>query len=119
MVYQPNKPHKWGMQAWFLANSRNTYCYNLDIYSGKRADNVDEGVGVTHATVMRMVCLTMRRQRPPHLLRQLLHIAGGPQRPVFEGIWSLWYPSCESQRCTSRHQIGKGQARQSTSLCPP
>ena len=56
----------------------------------------------------------MRRQRPPHLLRQLLHIAGGPQKPVFEGIWSLWYPLCESQRCTSRHQIGKGQARQAT-----
>ena len=55
MVYQPNKPHKWGMQAWFLANSRTTYCHNLDIYSGKWADNVDAGVGVTHATVMRMV----------------------------------------------------------------
>ena len=26
-----------------------------NIYSGKRADNVDSGVGVTHATVMRMV----------------------------------------------------------------
>ena len=55
MVYQPKKPHKWGMQVWFLADSRTAYCYNLDIYSGKRADNVDSGVGVTHATVMRMV----------------------------------------------------------------
>ena len=55
MVYQPKKPHKWGMQAWFLVDSRTAYCYNLDIYSGKRADNVDSGVGVTHATVMRMV----------------------------------------------------------------
>ena len=55
MVYQLQKPRKWGMQAWFLADSRITYCYNLKIYSGKRADNVDSGVGVTHATVMRMV----------------------------------------------------------------
>ena len=31
MVYQPKKPHKWGMQAWFLADSRTVYCYNLDI----------------------------------------------------------------------------------------
>ena len=44
-----------GDAAWFLADSRTAYCYNLDIYSGKRADNVDSGVGVTHATVMHMV----------------------------------------------------------------
>ena len=40
IVYQAKKPQKWGMQAWFLADSRTAYCYNLDIYSGKRADNV-------------------------------------------------------------------------------
>ena len=55
MFYQLKKPHKWGMQAWFLADLRTAYCYNLDIYSGKRADNVDSGVDVTHATVMCMV----------------------------------------------------------------
>ena len=43
------------MQVWFLADSRTAYCDNLDIYSDKRVDNVDAGVGVTHATVMRMV----------------------------------------------------------------
>ena len=42
MVYQPKKPHKWGMQAWFLVDLRTSYCYNFDIYSGKRADNVLE-----------------------------------------------------------------------------
>ena len=34
MFYQPKKPHKWGMQAWFLVDSRTAYCYNLNIYSG-------------------------------------------------------------------------------------
>ena len=55
MVYQSKKPHKWGMQAWFLADSRTAYFYNRKIYSGKRTDNVDSGVGVTHATVIHMV----------------------------------------------------------------
>ena len=35
------KPHKWGVQAWFLAESRTGYCYNLDIYSGIEADTVN------------------------------------------------------------------------------
>ena len=26
MVYQSKKPHKWGMQAWFLVDSRTGYC---------------------------------------------------------------------------------------------
>ena len=55
-VYQPKKPHKWGLQAYMLAESNSGYCYNLEIYAGQRADaDVDREVGgVTYATVMRL-----------------------------------------------------------------
>jgi hypothetical protein len=52
-VYQQKKPHKWGMQAYAVSDSKSGYVYNLDIYCGKRL-TVD-GVGVTHATVLEMV----------------------------------------------------------------
>ena len=42
------------MQAWFLANSRTGYCYNLDIYSGKETDTVDQNINKTHCIVMNM-----------------------------------------------------------------
>ena len=53
-VYQPKKPHKWGMQAWFLADSRTSCCYNLDIYSGKETDTVDQNINKIHCIVMNM-----------------------------------------------------------------
>ena len=33
--YKPNKPHKWGINAWTLAESETGYVYNWDIYEGK------------------------------------------------------------------------------------
>ena len=40
------------MQAWFLADSSTGYCYNLDIYSGKETDTVDQNINKTHRIVM-------------------------------------------------------------------
>ena len=55
-VYQPKKPHKWGLQAYMLAESNSGYCYNVEIYAGQRSDDdVDREIGgVTYATVMRL-----------------------------------------------------------------
>ena len=56
-VYEKKKPHKWGMQAWFLTNSRTGYCYNLDIYSTfiqTEADTVDQNINRMHRIVMNM-----------------------------------------------------------------
>ena len=53
-VYQQKKPHKWGMQAWFLADARTGCCYNLDIYSGKETDTGDQNINKTHHVVMNM-----------------------------------------------------------------
>ena len=55
-VPAPKKRHKWGLQAYMLAESNSGYCYNLEIYAGQRADDdVDSEVGgVTYATVMRL-----------------------------------------------------------------
>ena len=33
--YMPNKPTKWGMKAWCLADSINGYIWNLKIYTGR------------------------------------------------------------------------------------
>ena len=48
--YMPNKPHKWGMKAWVLADSSNGYTYNWELYTGKQGRQ--EGVGLAHHVVM-------------------------------------------------------------------
>ena len=34
-VYQPKKPHKWGLRVYMLAESNSGYCYKLEIYAGR------------------------------------------------------------------------------------
>ena len=33
--YMPNEPHKWGLKAWCLADSKSGYMYNVNMYTGK------------------------------------------------------------------------------------
>ena len=35
LQYLPKKPHKWGMKAWLLAESKTGYTWNWDLYTGK------------------------------------------------------------------------------------
>ena len=35
LQYLPKKPHKWGMKAWVLAESKTGYTWNWDLYTGK------------------------------------------------------------------------------------
>ena len=37
LQYIPNKPHKWGLKAWVLADSRTGYVCNWKLYTGKEA----------------------------------------------------------------------------------
>ena len=41
------------MQAWYLAESKTWYCYNLDIYAHKQADEVDRNKSKVHSIVLR------------------------------------------------------------------
>ena len=52
--YKPNKPHKWGINTWTLAESETGYVYNWSIYEGKqREGNTD--VGLTHRVVTNLL----------------------------------------------------------------
>ncbi len=42
--YKPRKPHKWGLNAWTLAESKTGYVFNWDIYAGKTAANDPRGM---------------------------------------------------------------------------
>ena len=35
VVYKPNKPHKWGLNMWVLAEAKSGYAYNMELYTGK------------------------------------------------------------------------------------
>ena len=35
--YIRNKPTKWGIKMWVLADSSNAYTYDFDVYNGKAA----------------------------------------------------------------------------------
>jgi hypothetical protein len=36
--YMPNKPEKWGVKVWYLADSKSKFVYNFEIYCGKNAN---------------------------------------------------------------------------------
>jgi hypothetical protein len=36
--YMPNKPEKWGVKVWCLADSKSKFVYDFEIYCGKNAD---------------------------------------------------------------------------------
>lgn len=42
--YNPNKPHKWGMKAWVLSESKTGYIYNWDLYKGGTAGRTEAGL---------------------------------------------------------------------------
>ena len=56
ITYNPQKPHKWGLTVWSLADPTSGYVYNWDIYSGKK-NTPDprtlqkDGKGTVHWTV--------------------------------------------------------------------
>jgi len=48
-VYKPNKPHKWGLNAWALSDARTGYMWNLEMYTGRKAE---VEVGATKKVVL-------------------------------------------------------------------
>ena len=53
--YIKNKPTKWGVKLWVLADSANGYTYDFDIYIGKRAEeNISEN-GLGYDVVMKLI----------------------------------------------------------------
>jgi hypothetical protein len=44
--YMPAKPHKWGMKAWVMAESKTGYMYNMNIYqgAGDKASELEGGL---------------------------------------------------------------------------
>jgi hypothetical protein len=47
--YNPQKPHKWGMKAWVLAESKTGYIYNWELYRGASGNGE---TGLSHKVVM-------------------------------------------------------------------
>ena len=56
VVYKPQKPHKWGMNAWVLTDATNGYVYNWSLYTGKSVNEEPQAdVGLTHRVVTDLV----------------------------------------------------------------
>ena len=56
VVYKPQKPHKWGLNAWVLTDATNGYVYNWCLYTGKSAnEEAQADVGLTHRVVTDLV----------------------------------------------------------------
>ena len=53
IVYHPQKPHKWGLQAWTLSDSRTGYVYNYKLYAGRDPDPPPENLPQAHNAVLR------------------------------------------------------------------
>jgi len=48
--YNPQKPHKWGIKAWVLSESKTGYMYNWEIYRGGTAGRTEHGLSRTVVT---------------------------------------------------------------------
>ena len=48
VVYKSKKPHKWGINAWVLADARSGYVWNMDLYTGRKSTTE---VGMTKTMV--------------------------------------------------------------------
>ena len=48
-VYKPNKPHKWGLNCWNLAEAKTGYVWKSELYQGKRNNQTE--VGLYHDVV--------------------------------------------------------------------
>ena len=56
VVYKPQKPHKWGLNAWVMTDATTGYVYNLALYTGKSANQEQQAdVGLTHRVVTDLV----------------------------------------------------------------
>ncbi|XP_038065704.1 piggyBac transposable element-derived protein 4-like [Patiria miniata] len=51
-VYKPNKPHKWGLNCWNIAESNTGYIWNSELYQGKT--NNETEVGLYKNVVLRL-----------------------------------------------------------------
>ena len=52
MQYMPAKPHKWGLKAWCLADSKTGYMYNWELYTGKT--DRPAGTSLVHDVVVKI-----------------------------------------------------------------
>ena len=53
LQYMPNKPHKWGMKAWVLADAANGYTWGWQLYTGK--ESVPSVLGLSHRVVLELL----------------------------------------------------------------
>ena len=51
--YMPKKPVKRGFKVWMLADSHNGYVSSFEVYTGKKGDTVERGLG---ASVVKTLC---------------------------------------------------------------
>lgn len=45
--YMPKKPIKWGFKFWMRSDAKSGYCYELDLYTGKKSEDSEYGLGET------------------------------------------------------------------------
>jgi len=50
--YMKDKPVKFGIKVWVLADAVTAYCYNFDVYIGKNAENVNKSLGLSTKVVI-------------------------------------------------------------------
>ncbi|XP_048575717.1 piggyBac transposable element-derived protein 4-like [Nematostella vectensis] len=53
--YIKNKPTKWGLKLWVLADSTNGYTYDFDVYAGRQTANAPSTNGLAYDVVMKLL----------------------------------------------------------------
>ena len=93
MVYKPNKPHKFGLNAWVLADSKTGYVCNWQLYVGKGVTAENDGVGLIHKVTTRLVNCVYDMDNDfssPALFNELkAHLTGAVEHSVSIGLESL------------------------------
>ncbi len=83
--YNPQKPHKWGLTVWSLADANTGYVYNWNLYEGKTNDDArtmnNDGRGKVHWITCDLIESTNVLGKNHHLLFLLIFFPNSFGKP--------------------------------------
>eukprot|EP00745_Piridium_sociabile_P024137 TRINITY_DN37977_c0_g1_i1.p1 TRINITY_DN37977_c0_g1~~TRINITY_DN37977_c0_g1_i1.p1 ORF type:complete len:114 (+),score=18.34 TRINITY_DN37977_c0_g1_i1:68-409(+) len=108
-----DKPVKFGIKLWVLADAKTAYCYNMEVYTGKHGQQVNKLLGLSARVV---IGLTKPVHNCGHIVfTDNFYLTCARKIPVEQGDLPVWHNATQSYRLPTRPD--QDQSR-STSASP-
>ena len=97
--YMPKKPIKRGFKVWMRADAINGFVSDLDIYTGKKGDRVETGLG--RRVVECLTNILSGKYYHNYIFRQFLYLNSIASLIVQRQIIWLWHDGQQQKRFSS------------------